>query len=87
MRTVGEFTLAAALAAGALALASTTASAAIVCNRDGDCWHAHHGDYPDHPEFGLVIHPDDWHWKDSEKHHWREHAGRGYWEGETWKTF
>ena len=46
------------LSAGTLALATLGASARIVCNADGDCWHAH-GDYDYRPEFGLTIHPDD----------------------------
>ena len=87
MKTFANLTLAALMGVGAVALVSTSASAAVVCNHDGDCWHAQHGDYPDHPRFGLIIHPDDWRWKDNEKYHWHEHAGRGYWEGDTWKTF
>ena len=88
MRTVGEMTLAALIGAGALALVSTGASAEIVCNHEGNCWHAHHGDFPDRPTLGLIIHPDGWRWedRDKEEYRWHEHAGRGYWEGDTWKS-
>ena len=70
----------------ALSLGTLGASARIVCNSDGDCWHAH-GDYDYRPEFGLTIHPDDWKWKEGEHHVWREHEGRGYWKGGEWQTF
>ena len=43
----------------ALALLSSTASAEIACNREGDCWHVREIRHF-HPEHGVVIHPDDW---------------------------
>jgi hypothetical protein len=70
-------------AACALALLPSAASAEIVCNREGDCWHvrgAHHF----RPEFGLTIHPDHWRWAGHEKYRWREHEGRGYWREGRW---
>ncbi len=73
-------------AACALALTATAASAEIVCNRDGDCWHVKHH-YRYHPDFGLVIHPDHWRWHDHHKYHWREHEGRGYWRNGIWIQF
>ncbi|THD58622.1 hypothetical protein [Phenylobacterium sp.] len=81
--------LAAAGAAAALALSALPASADVVCNRDGDCWHAHeHYNYA--PNLGVVVHPDDWyfhqHWDDH--HHWRDyHEGRGYYRGGVWVPF
>ena len=81
-----------ALIAGAsiLALNLTTASAEIVCNEDGDCWHqkAKH-EYK--PEFGVRVYGDDWKWgdNDSKKYRWREHDGeqRGYWKKGLWIEF
>jgi hypothetical protein len=70
----------------ALAMTATAASAEIVCNRDGDCWHIktrHH--YK--PEFHLEIHPDSWKWHDGKRYHWREHDGRGYWRNGVWIQF
>jgi hypothetical protein len=69
----------------ALALLPSTASAEIVCNREGDCWHVretHHF----HPDFGLTIHPDNWRWAEHEhdRYRWREHEGRGYWREGRW---
>ena len=46
---------------GALAFAATSASAAIVCNDNGDCWHVKEK-YEYKPEFGLHVYGDDWKW-------------------------
>ena len=70
---------------GVLAFSSLTASAAIVCNNDGDCWHTH-GDYAFPPGAHVVIHPDNWRWRHGEHFVWKEHEGRGYWRGGTWVT-
>ena len=85
MKTLAKMTFAALVGAGALAIAAP-ASARIVCNEDGDCWHVQ-TEYQYEPSFGLTIHPDDWKWKDGEKHAWREHEGRGYWHGGQWRDF
>lgn len=75
-------TKAALVGASALALTATTASAAIVCNGDGDCWHVKKK-YDYRPELQLRVHPDDWKWRefDASRYHWREHEGHGYWRG------
>ena len=79
--------LVAALTGGTLALA-TAASADVVCNHWGDCWHVHeHLDYP--PGLGIVWHSDAWahahrvgHW------HWRaDNYGHGYYRDGVWITF
>ena len=79
--------VAAILSAAALAATTSVASAEIVCNRDGDCWHVHeHYDF--RPSFGLTIHGDDWRWHDGDDHYrWREHDGRGYWRSGVWIGF
>jgi hypothetical protein len=70
------------VAAGALALSATTASAAIVCNDEGECWHVkRHATYK--PEFRLHVHPDNWKWKGGH-YKWREHGGHGYWRSGVW---
>jgi hypothetical protein len=72
-------------AASALALGATSASAAIVCNNDGDCWHVkNHYDYK--PELHLRVHPDNWKWRESDASHyrWHEHNGHGFWRGGVW---
>ncbi len=70
--------------AGTLAFTATTASAEVVCNAEGDCWHAKvHRDY--RPEIKLSVHPEDWRFKEGERdHRWREHEGRGYWRNGIW---
>jgi hypothetical protein len=68
-----------------LALTVTGASAAIVCNGEGDCWHVRDR-YEYRPEWGLTVHPDEWRWGEHEHHRyrWREHEGSGYWHGGRW---
>ncbi|HML27254.1 MAG TPA: hypothetical protein PKE16_00145 [Hyphomicrobium sp.] len=76
------------VAASLLAVTATTASAGIVCNEDGDCWHVRER-YAYRPEFGVTVHPDDWRWRDADAHRyrWREHEGRGYWRRGVWIGF
>jgi hypothetical protein len=69
-----------------LGFSSLSASARVVCNADGDCWHIHE-DYTYPPAAGIIIHSDDWKWKEGEHHVWREHPGRGYWKGSDWAPF
>jgi len=69
---------------GALIMSSGAASAAVVCNEDGDCWRVR--GRPDYgPELRLSIHPDDWRWGRHEHYRWREPGrGHGYWHGGRW---
>jgi len=76
---------AAAATIGLMAMASS-ASAAIACNREGDCWHVRNA-YRYHPEFGVVVHENNWKWGVGEKYRWREHTGRGYWRNGVWIRF
>jgi hypothetical protein len=73
-------------AACVLALTASAASADIVCNREGDCWHVKEK-HPYRTEWGLVVHPDSWKWGATEKYRWREHDGRGYWRQGVWVEF
>ena len=71
------------IAAGALTLTASAASAAIVCNDEGECWHRRGGaSYG--PELRLNVHPDNWKWASHEKYRWREHDGHGYWRKGVW---
>src|ERR1700761_8206882 len=71
---------AAAVATSMLALTATSASAAVVCNAAGECWHTdRHYHYA--PEVGAVYHPDHWyfHQKWDQNHQFRDyHEGRGF---------
>ncbi|MDE3174582.1 MAG: hypothetical protein KGM15_00545 [Pseudomonadota bacterium] len=71
-----------AVSVGLVAL-SSAASARIVCNEEGDCWHAPDG-FVIAPGLGLTLHPDTWNWGDDHRYHWREHPGRGYWRRHEW---
>ena len=81
--TVGRTILGAALGAGLLAITSAGASAAIVC-QGNVCWHAHER-YAYPPSAGIVVHEDTW--KAGPSIRFREHEGRGYWRGGTWRTW
>ena len=82
--------LAAGISAAALTLSTMGASAYIVCNHEGDCWHS---DVRVHaPGITFEYHPDDWYfhrdWDADRDRHWREwHRGRGYWRNGVWITF
>jgi hypothetical protein len=86
MKLLSVISFAALTGVSAVTLVATNASAAIVCNADGDCWHTQ-TDYQYQPTFGLVVHQNDWKWKEGDKHAWREHDGKGYWKGGSWQTF
>jgi hypothetical protein len=69
---------------GALAMTASAASAAIVCNDEGDCWRVR-GRPAYGPELRLSIHPDSWKWSRHDRHRWREPGhGHGYWRGGNW---
>jgi hypothetical protein len=81
-------TAAAAAAVGLTALVASgvSASAAIACNNEGQCWHVNRH-YVYHPEFGVVVHENNWRWGPNEHYVWREHTGRGYWRNGVWIRF
>jgi len=68
----------------ALVIGSMTASAAVICNDEGDCWRVKEKrDYD--PGLKLRVYDDDWKWKDGEKYRWRDAGtGHGYWRGGVW---
>ena len=81
--------LAGLMAAGAVTATASSASAYIVCNRAGDCWHSHDRAAPGYgPGYvrsprRLVLSPrlgqGDPHYR---WHEW--HEGRGYWRDGAW---
>jgi hypothetical protein len=87
MNKLGTLAIAAVLGASALALTATSASAYVVCNRNGTCWHERNS-YAYQPAFGVVVHPDNWRWRGG-NYRWREHpgGGRGYWRSGVWISF
>ena len=76
---------------GAFVATAGTASAYVVCNRFGDCWHSDQR-YRYTPSIGVRIHPDHWYfhrdWARAPNRHWREYReGRGYYRNGVWITF
>jgi hypothetical protein len=79
-----RFMTALVLAGGALAITGTTASAAIVCNDDGDCWRVRGRPAYD-SGLRLRVHRDDWRWSRGERYRWREPGrGHGYYRRGVW---
>lgn len=78
------------VAVAGMFIITTGASAEIVCNDEGDCWHVK-AKHEYKPEFGVRVYADDWKWADSDekKHRWHEHDGdeRGYWRKGVWIGF
>jgi hypothetical protein len=61
-------------------------SSVVVCNEAGYCWHsAERYDYP--PNANVAVHPYNWRWNEGDRFAWREHTGRGYWQGDEWQAF
>jgi hypothetical protein len=72
-----------------IALAVAPASAAVVCNEEGDCWRVKQK-YDYKPEWRLRVHDDSWKWSDTDKdsYRWRDtREGRGYWNKGVWIEF
>ena len=81
MRTMSKLLFA---AAAALTLTAGAASAAVVCNDEGDCWRVS-GEPRYEPGLRLRIMPDAWRWREGERYRWREPGrGHGYWRGGSW---
>lgn len=73
-----------AMSLTALALGGGAASAAVVCNDEGDCWRIK-GRAVYKPELRLRVYDDDWKWGEDEHSRWREAGhGHGYWHRGVW---
>lgn len=82
------FTAAGALfvSAGTLPVSTTPSEAAVVCNRDGDCWRVR-GRPAYRPDFGLRVYGDNWRWRRGENYRWRNSGrGHGYYRDGAWIT-
>ncbi|MBV8681299.1 MAG: hypothetical protein JO111_00390 [Caulobacteraceae bacterium] len=87
MQSLTKKVLGGALVAASLAASASVANAYVVCNRAGECWHAHDRyDYP--ANVGIVIHDDGWVFDRDGHYRWaRDHTGRGYWQHGHWRRF
>jgi hypothetical protein len=77
------------MGAGALVATTGGASARVVCNDSGDCWHTDSD--ATYPGTGYTNHPDDWYfhqtWNDNSRYHYRDyHEGHGYYRSGLWIT-
>jgi hypothetical protein len=84
MRTVSKGLFA---CVAAVTMTATTASAAIVCNEEGDCWRVPGEPRYYGPSLRLRVMPDDWRWNEGERYYyrWREPGIRpGYWRRGRW---
>lgn len=79
---------------GGVLLAALPASARIVCNSYGDCWHSDANYNYDRYDRGqhAQYHKDDWYfhqnWNNDHEHHYRDtHEGRGYYKSGVWIGF
>ena len=66
---------------------TTSASAAIVCNDEGDCWKVKETHkYPS--GVNVQIYEDNWKWPEGAKYRWRDAGpGPGYYKGGVWIGF
>ena len=76
---------------GALVATTAPASARMVCDSYGDCWHTDHR-YKYGRDVGAQSHNDDWYfhqrWSDDKQRHYRDaNDGRGYYKSGVWITF
>ncbi|MBL6852610.1 MAG: hypothetical protein ISS15_12045 [Alphaproteobacteria bacterium] len=91
-KLVAGVAISALIGFGCVAAGTLPASAHIVCNDDGDCWHTD-SDYRHHSDWRIRDHyPDDWYfhrdWDHDHDHHWHDYReGRGYWRHGVWITF
>jgi hypothetical protein len=87
-KTFTTAALALLMGGAALVAVSAPASARVVCNREGDCWHT--DTVPRVPGVRLDVHPDDWYfhqkWDGGDRHYRDYHEGRGYYKGGLWIT-
>jgi hypothetical protein len=77
------------LAAGALALSATSASADVACNRYGECWRVtqRYTTYPSN--LRVTFHDDAWREAHRRHYHWRHDRDddHGYYSHGRWRTF
>jgi hypothetical protein len=88
-KTISTVAIAVLMGTGALVATSGAASARMVCNGDGDCWHTENNANYHYPGTGYTRHNDDWYfhqrWNNDNREHYRDyHEGRGYYKGGVW---
>ena len=89
LKKLASGALMAAVAAGALAATTTTASAYVACNRWGECWRVkdRYTNYP--ANLGVIFHDDDWRRAHMRHYRWRQDRDddHGYYSRGRWHPF
>ncbi len=79
----------AAVAVSGVALTTTPASAAVACNRYGECWRTstRYTTYPSN--LGVKFYEDSWREKHAKHYHWRDDPkdDHGYYMHGKWHAF
>jgi hypothetical protein len=88
--TLAKGALIATVAVGALVVTTTVASADVVCNRAGECWHVkdRYTNYP--PNLGITFHDEAWAAQHRDhRYHWRADRpdDHGYYSHGVWHPF
>ena len=87
-KTFSTAAVALLMGAGALVATAAPASARVVCNSFGDCWHTE--TVPVAPGIRFESHPDDWYfhqrWEGGNRRYRDYHEGRGYYRSGVWIT-
>jgi hypothetical protein len=85
-KLIAQGTIVALMGTAAAVLATTAASAYVVCNSAGDCWHTDHRYV--YPGIQVQFYDDKWDWK-SHNYRWHDHEGddHGYWNQDKWVIF
>jgi len=85
MMRLGKILVATAVTFMAMAATASGASAYIICNGEGDCWHSERRESP--PGQSFEYHSDDWYFHQEWGAHRRfrpYREGRGYWHNGVW---
>jgi hypothetical protein len=87
-KAVSACTVTLLMGTAVLVATAGTASARMVCNSMGECWHT--DEHPRYPaELGIQVHPDDWYFHQTwngDRHYRDFHEGRGYYRNGLWIT-
>jgi|SRR5580692_4274355 hypothetical protein len=85
-KLIAQGSVIALMGAAAAVLTTTAASAYVVCNGEGDCWHSDHRYV--YPGISVQFYPDSWDWR-VHNFRWHDHDGddRGYWLKDRWVVF
>lgn len=87
MKTTVKLAAAAIIGMSAFVFTASESSAAIACNRWGECWRVSAGwRFPASER--IVIHPNSWRWARGGRWRWRTaRPGRGFWRNGVWVRF